>query len=500
MKLLLSPPTIGSMADKDAAAAAAMAPTQQQPAINDATIPIAQVVVAGAAQNISQALPTVAATPMRQLQFSADQGSAVSSITDGPPSAAANTMPPPANNNYKRAATSTMPPPPKRHHPDFTKPHNDDKSFNSGDDSNGWIVEEDKVMGMVINGINAEEDEADNCDDDKMKQITEMDYLIDDEEEGNPDNLQQEKIYETIQVTPTSHGNAQLKEMCRATNLIVSGNKKALFERIRDSGNVLVKKVNDDLFEFQKEVTSGMKGLPTWVLLNPQVAPTIEGINMETGAQRGFHNPTNPENVSAATKHNYLTSEVDRIKRPQFSYHSKKSPPSTTAQPSTSTAQSNTHNNTTPPGSSAHDNNTTPPEPEPTPSPPERGGPSPEAKDKIGDLRKARPKDFFDLIITPEFIEKTLVACTNARAAADGAGSQMYEDFMPFSVEEANKMIGLLFANGLTPKPAMELWFLTKRESLLFGNDFISYYLDKVNPSTGKKIKGKIGFVSVHSY
>lgn len=147
------------MADKDAAAAAAMAPTQQQPAINDATIPIAQVVVAGAAQNIPQALPTVAATPMRQLQFPADQGSAVSSLTDGPPSAAANTnnndtpAPKPTINNNKRSTappTLENTPSPKKSRLDFSKPLRDDKDYLSvGGDEEEWGKEEKHNIRLI---------------------------------------------------------------------------------------------------------------------------------------------------------------------------------------------------------------------------------------------------------------------------------------------------------------------------------------------------------------
>jgi hypothetical protein len=77
----------------------------------------------------------------------------------------------------------------------------------------------------------------------------------------------------------------------------------------------------------------------------------------------------------------------------------------------------------------------------------------------IPNLRFARPKDFFDTQITPEFIKKAIVPCTNGHAAADGAGfgGLMYNDYVPLDHVKINKMIGLLFANGVSHKPTMEL-------------------------------------------
>ncbi len=47
---------------------------------------------------------------------------------------------------------------------------------------------------------------------------------------------------------------------------------------------------------------------------------------------------------------------------------------------------------------------------------------------------------------------------TNLRAAADGAGSGRgtYYDFVSFDVVEIYKLVGILFANDLTPKPRLE--------------------------------------------
>ena len=65
----------------------------------------------------------------------------------------------------------------------------------------------------------------------------------------------------------------------------------------------------------------------------------------------------------------------------------------------------------------------------------------------------------------------------------------MYNDYVPFDVPEIYKFIGLLLANGLSPKPSMDLWFLTQSQHRLWGNDTIALAMDK-RLSSGKKIKG----------
>ena len=110
------------------------------------------------------------------------------------------------------------------------------------------------------------------------------------------------------------------------------------------------------------------------------------------------------------------------------------------------------------------------------------------AEKLIGDLRYARPKDFFDTQITPKFVSKVMVNCTNARAASEGAGAggTTYQNWHPFDTLEVYKMIGLLFANGLSPKPAMEQWFQKIYNNRLFGNNYVSAAMDKMLPRGGK--------------
>ncbi len=86
---------------------------------------------------------------------------------------------------------------------------------------------------------------------------------------------------------------------------------------------------------------------------------------------------------------------------------------------------------------------------------------------------EARPKDFFDTQLTPEFLSWVIEA-TNLCAYSSGAGSGEYKDSLLFDLNELNKMIGVLFANGLSPKPQVESWFKPLLEQPLFGNDLFS--------------------------
>ena len=45
------------------------------------------------------------------------------------------------------------------------------------------------------------------------------------------------------------------------------------------------------------------------------------------------------------------------------------------------------------------------------------------------------------------------MTATNLWAYSSGADSGEYKDFLPFDLAELNKMMGVLFANGLAPKP-----------------------------------------------
>ncbi len=157
---------------------------------------------------------------------------------------------------------------------------------------------------------------------------------------------------------------------------------------------------------------------PTWIILTPEPLPALPRIDMAMGAQTGFYGPTNKENAVGGVRQNFITKDCERIERPTFEARTNK-------------ARKNT-----------------------TPVTNEQGGPSPVARKKIPKMKCARPKDFFDLQITPEFV-KWITCATNRRATADGAGcgTGEFKDWVAFDEAEMYRFFGVLFAKGVAPKP-----------------------------------------------
>jgi hypothetical protein len=77
----------------------------------------------------------------------------------------------------------------------------------------------------------------------------------------------------------------------------------------------------------------------------------------------------------------------------------------------------------------------------------------------------------------------------NLWAYLSGTGAGKYQDFKPFDLVEVYKMIGILFTNGLTPKPQSDHWFRSQEEEPLFGSTMIRNALNQKNPAMGKTIK-----------
>jgi hypothetical protein len=162
---------------------------------------------------------------------------------------------------------------------------------------------------------------------------------------------------------------------------------------------------------------------------------------MLRGAQEGFFGPTNQENAVGASKSQYCCREEDKIRRPEFA---SKSPDLAVS---------------------------------------EKGGISPAARKLLPEeIRDCRPKNFFDTQISPEFVKRCMVDTTNTHAAAEGVGfgGTQYDDWEPFNLAEMNKIMGLLFVNGLSPRPRIKMWF---EPHPIFGNTFIAGAMHK--PRTG---------------
>jgi hypothetical protein len=165
--------------------------------------------------------------------------------------------------------------------------------------------------------------------------------------------------------------------------------------------------------------------------------------------------PTNQENAVGATRSNFLTSQDERIQRPKFVPKREKK-------------------------RKAGDNDPALPR--------EDSHPSNFCRMHLPRISLARPKEFFDTQITPKFLGWATTA-TNLRAYSSGAGSGEYQDFLPFDLPEVYKMIGDLFANGLTLKPQFGYWFCSQDEEPLFGSNMISKALNWKPLAMGKTVK-----------
>lgn len=411
-----------------------------------------------AAQESSAGMHTTPSPPTRLLVLppasSTSHGSALSSLASaGGFAVAADATP--STSNKRPASQSALPERiprlPPNEFPDFNRAASDDNSVMSGEDETRWDAEGQKWLDITDDLALRDEEDAAAMDEGEgtIAEIHEWELnaeaaMADDGEQTSnlPPDEEVETQYEITTYTK-KNTNAELREVAKVLLLPSGGTKDVLFTRIRDCDKPdMVTKIDAESFQVKKVVDAAASStLPVWVLLTPEVAPTVSGVDMRTGAQPGFHAPTNTNNIAGAVLHNYLTSPDESIKRPAF------------RPKATSSAPIN-----------------------------ENGHPSLYAMEKLGlpeNWNSVRPKDFFDLIIRPEFIEKVVVPCTNGRASSEGAGVICYDDYVSFDVDEINRFIGVMFANGLTPKPDFTMWFDSTQKHPLFGNDLIAPAMNK---------------------
>jgi hypothetical protein len=64
-----------------------------------------------------------------------------------------------------------------------------------------------------------------------------------------------------------------------------------------------------------------------------------------------------------------------------------------------------------------------------------------------------------------------------------------FGDFVAFDDTEIYKFIGILFANGLMPRPMFETWFYSVRNRPMYGDTFVTGVFDKI--VHGRKISGR---------
>ena len=347
--------------------------------------------------------------------------------------------------------------------PDLAARISDNDSVASGDDSIGWARESERVITAFAAQAEAEMAINDAEDAPAWGEIDEWIVLADANAEEQSEIIPPlPPPTELIRVLYSKCSVKALKEIAmHDLGQSVSGNKRTLFNRLRDCQNAT--KVDDDTFEYQKQMVVGEDGVtrpavPRWVILTPEDVPDVEGVNMATGAEEGFFAPTNKENSVGGKRANFLTAE--NFSRPDFGPRKKGSKRTV--------------------------------DDEMAPPPPVRddGHPSQACRDRLPkEFSEARAKDYFDTQLTPDFFS-WVVTATNLRAYASGAGSGEYKDFLPFDLEELNKMMGVLFANGLAPKPQVETWFQPTSVQPLMGNDLISREMCKRNFATKTTVSG----------
>ena len=134
-------------------------------------------------------------------------------------------------------------------------------------------------------------------------------------EEGNAYGGDVAPEFETRQVLLKKTNIKTLRDIALKLNLGQAGLKEVLSDRIRDSPHV--RKVSEVEFEYRHAKGTGKK-IPTWVLLTPKDVPSVDGIDMATGAEKGFFGPTNKENAVGGKRTNFLMGEEDKVHQPMF--------------------------------------------------------------------------------------------------------------------------------------------------------------------------------------
>jgi hypothetical protein len=150
-----------------------------------------------------------------------------------------------------------------------------------------------------------------------VKEVHEF-MLMGEGEEGNADGevpcpLAALPEFETRQVSVKKTNIKSLKEIALMLNLAMTGKKEVLFNCICNSLHVT--KLSEDEFEYHHAKVASQK-TPTCVLLTLEDVPSVDGIDMGTGAKKGFFGPTNKENAVGGKRSNFMMGE--KVNQPMF--------------------------------------------------------------------------------------------------------------------------------------------------------------------------------------
>ncbi len=209
-------------------------------------------------------------------------------------------------------------PSPKKALPDFSLRKSEEDSIASGDDSNAWEQEQ----GRVMHEFTAQADADDALDVAAfpaiaMNKMNEWEFLA----ERNADDIEDDRPtppqFETVRIIYQKTTAKALAEIAIKLNITQKEGKRKLFDKIREYGSGRIDKVDDDAFNYRREIVKGEK-IPTWILLTPEPVPAVPGIDMGTGPQLGFFGPTNKENAVGGVRQNFLVNGGKRIERQKF--------------------------------------------------------------------------------------------------------------------------------------------------------------------------------------
>jgi len=249
-------------------------------------------------------------------------------------------------------------------YPNYSIPTSSGDNVASGDDSGQWELEGERVLAAHADR-NAEEEAMWDDLPNEFEEVREFELGAVDLNNLPTNDFARHVEYENVAFSFKTTNAGTVKDLAKEMGLQYTWAKKILWERIVKSGHLRIISLADDgqSFTFRRAKEVADPFISRWVTLTPE---EIEGMYMLTGSEQGFFGPTNPTNAAGATRSNFCSAFGETISRPEFG-------------PKVPFLG-----------------------PPPPPSSYENGHPSLEAYEAIGDIKFARPKDFFDLQISPE--------------------------------------------------------------------------------------------------
>ena len=110
-----------------------------------------------------------------------------------------------------------------------------------------------------------------------------------------------------------------LQEIAKEISVQYTSAKKVLLNWIVKSGHSHIITTADDGQKFMfVHVRAAQGSMPTWIILTPEPAVPIKGIDMGMGAECGFFGPMNPNNSTGTMHSNFCMALGERISQPEF--------------------------------------------------------------------------------------------------------------------------------------------------------------------------------------